>query len=365
MHAHVSNLPEDLVALFEPTGDQLKKRGLTIEEAATQPDNQQHITLIVRNNSLESVSLQEGKVLGCLQLVAPVPTSETVEQEYRTTLDGLVGSLHPTDLTVGDCSQDDNTYSERDRQLLDTIDWDAPEVSEDERQQLKGVLLKCADVFALTPTELFSTDYVYHNIDTGDSPPCRQQARRIPFALRMQVDGIVSDKLKQGVIQPSRSPWASPVVLVAKKDGTTGFCVDYHRLNSITKMDVFPLPRVDDSLDLLAKSKYFTTLGLSSGYWQVKLAPESIEKTALVTHAGLFEFVVMPFGLHNAPATFQRLMEAVLAGLTRDICMDYMDDILVMGATFEEHLQNLEQVFRRLREANLRLKPSKCRMAKK
>jgi len=120
------------------------------------------------------VRLQEGEVLGCLQLVALVPTSETVKQEYCTTLDGLVGSLRPTDRTVGDCSQDDNTYSDRHRQLLDTIDWDAPEVSEDERQQLKGVLLKYADMFALTPTELGSTDYVYHTIDTGDSPPCRQ-----------------------------------------------------------------------------------------------------------------------------------------------------------------------------------------------
>ena len=130
-------------------------------------------------------------------------------------------------------------------------------------------------------------------------------------------------------------------------------------------MDVFPLPRVDDSLDLLAKSKYFTTLDLSSGYWQVKLAPESIKKTAFVSHTGLFEFVVMPFGLCNAPSTFMQLMEAVLAGLTRDVCMDCVDDILVMKATFEEHLQNLEQVFRRLREAKLRLKPSKCHMAKK
>ena len=167
VRTNASNFPEDSVALFEPTGDQLKKRGLTIEEAAMQPDNQQHITLIVRNNSLESVSLQEGEVLGYLQLVVLVPTSETVEQVYRTTLDGLVRSLHPTDLTVGDCSQDDNTYSERDRQLLDTIDWDALEVTEDEHQQLKGVLLKYADVFALAPTELGSTDFVYHTIDTS------------------------------------------------------------------------------------------------------------------------------------------------------------------------------------------------------
>ena len=142
VRAHASNFPEDSVALFERTGDQLQKRGLTIEKATTQPDNQQHFTLIVQNNSLEPVSLQEIEVLGCLQLVNLVPTSEAVNKEYRTTLDALVGSLRPTDLTVGDCSQEDKAYSERDQQLLDTIDWDAPKVSEDEHQQLKCVLPK-------------------------------------------------------------------------------------------------------------------------------------------------------------------------------------------------------------------------------
>ena len=201
-------------------------------------------------------------------------------------------------------------------------------------QQLKNTVLDYADVFALDHTELGSTDLVYHTSDTRDSHPIRQQAR-IPLALREKIDGMVSDMQQQGVIRPSHSPWASPTVLAAKKNVTTRFCVDYRRLNAVTKMDVFPLPRVDDSLDLLAKSKYFSTLDLSSGYWQVKVAPDSIEKTAFATHSGLFEFVVMPFGLCNAPATFQRLMESVLTGLARDICMVYMDDILVMGATYE------------------------------
>ena len=224
----------------------------------------------------------------------------------------------------------------------------------------RALVLEYADVFALDTTELRSTEIVQHSIETADNLPCRQPVRRIPFALCEKVDKMVADMLKQGVIRESKSPWVSPIVLVAKKDGSTRFCVDYRRLNSITKMDVFPLPRVDESLDLLANSKYFSTLDLCSGYWQVKMAPESVEKTAFITHSGLYEFTVMPFGLCNAPATFQRLMETVLAGLTRSVCLDYIDDILVLGATFTDHLENLRKVFERLREAGFRLKPSKC-----
>ena len=201
---------------------------------------------------------------------------------------------------------------------------------------------------------------VTHTIDTGDSPPIKQQARRVPFALRHVVEDMVADMLEQGVVEPSRSPWSSPVVLVEKKDGSKRFCVDYRRLNSVTKMDVYPLPRIDDTLDSLAGCQYFTTLDLASGFWQVRMHPDSQEKTAFTTHTGLYEFTVMPFGLCNSPATFQRLMEGVLAGLTPDTCLVYIDDVLVVGRTFEEHLENLRKVLERLRVAGLRLKPVKC-----
>ena len=153
------------------------------------------------------------------------------------------------------------------------------------------------------------------------------------------------------MIVPSSSPCASSIVLVAKKDGSTKFCVDYRKLNAITKLDVFPLPRIDDSLDLLSGAKYFSFLDLASGYWQVGMVSTAQEKTAFTTHTGLYKFQVMRFGLCNVPATFQRLMENVLVGIARDKCRVYLDDILVIGQYLEEEVSNLREVFTRLQSA--------------
>jgi len=171
--------------------------------------------------------------------------------------------------------------------------------------------------------------------------------------------------LQNNIIQPSVSPWSSPVVLVKKKDGTLRFCIDYRRLNSITRKDVFPMPRIDDMLEQLNGKKVFTTLDAKSGYWQVQMDPASREKTAFRTNNGLYEFMVMPFGLCNAPATFQRLIQQVLSGMGDDapFCCAYVDDILVYSDTVEQHIQHLQQVFLRLRTVGLLLHPTKCRFA--
>ena len=156
------------------------------------------------------------------------------------------------------------------------------------------------------------------------------------------------------------SPWASPVVMVRKKDGSWRMCVDYQRLNAATKFDCFPLPRLDEALDAFAGSKVFSSIDLAITYHQVPVKPSDVEKTAFVTHVGLFEMTKMPFGLCNAPSTYQRLMASTLQGLIGRICLAYLDDVIVFSKRRSEHVANLIVVFERIRSAKLKLKPKKC-----
>ncbi|GFX06735.1 hypothetical protein TNCV_1753381 [Trichonephila clavipes] len=143
--------------------------------------------------------------------------------------------------------------------------------------------------------------------------------------------------------EPSSSPWASPIVLVRKKDGSTRFCVDYRRLNDVTKKDSYPLLRIDDTLDIFAGNTWFSTLDLKSECWQVELHPDDSTR-AFTTGQGLWQFKVMPFGLCNAPATFECLTETVLGGLSYEACLVYLDDIIIVGRSFEEHVKNIRRV---------------------
>lgn len=156
--------------------------------------------------------------------------------------------------------------------------------------------------------------------------------------------------LRKGVISPSSSPWTPPVVLAKKKDGTLRFCIDFKKLNAVTRKDAYRLPRIDDTLDSLSGSRWFSTLDLACRYWQVEIAHSDREKTAFSTPEGQFEFKVMPFGLNNAPAMFQRLTDLVLSGLQWAFCLVYLDDIIVMGRSFEEHLQNMEWCWKDYKE---------------
>ena len=157
--------------------------------------------------------------------------------------------------------------------------------------------------------QLGCTDRIRHTIDTGDAPPIRQVPRRLAPSQREIAEKEINKMLDQGTID---SPWAAPIVLVAKKDGSTRFCVDYGKLNNVTRKDAYPLPRIDETLDTLSGAQWFSTLDMASGYYQIGMDDRDKCKTAFTTHMGLYQFRVMPFGLCGAPATFERVMELVL-----------------------------------------------------
>lgn len=225
---------------------------------------------------------------------------------------------------------------------------------------LEQVLEAYKDVFSPKGTPVkASTNLPEITIETT-CPPIRQQSYRIPMTKRAKVEECVKEMLADGVIRPSSSPWASPITLVPKKDGTTRFCVDYRKLNAHTVKDAHPLPHIQDVFDQLKGARIFSTLDLKSGYWQIPVAENYKAKTAFTCHLGLFEFNRMPFGLTNAPAVFQRTITKVLAGLVGRICMVYIDDIIVYSSSEAEHAKHLGQVLERLKQAGLQLKPNKC-----
>ena len=244
--------------------------------------------------------------------------------------------------------------------LKELYERSVSELDEAESEAVHHLLLEFADIFSTGSKDLGGTDLVKHRIETREAPPVRQPLRRLPLVKREEAERKVQEMLEQDIIEPSASPWSSPIVLVGKKDGTTRFCVDYRKLNSVTHKDSYPLPRVDDTIEALSGATFFSTLDLKSGYWQVPLDDDAREKTAFSTGSGLWQFKVMPFGLCNAPATFERLMEQVLTGLPMSVALVYLDDIIVPGCSFSHQIGNLRQVFERLRKAKLKLSPKKC-----
>ena len=230
-----------------------------------------------------------------------------------------------------------------------------------EQDLLWQLLLEFKDCFSLSEDDVGRTDLIQHNIETGDSLPIRMRPRRLPLAKQTAADKALREMQRAGLIEPSTSSWASPVVMVPKKiKDDWRFCVDFRPLNKVTKKDPYPLPRIDETLDTVAGSSWFSSLDLRSGYWQVPLALEARPKTAFITNGGLWQFKVLPFGLCNAPATFERLMDKVLADIPRQECVVYLDDILVHGESFEAALRALRQVLERVAAAGLKLHPQKC-----
>ena len=225
----------------------------------------------------------------------------------------------------------------------------------------RELVLAYHDVFKLESNELGCTSAIKHEICIENDEPFKEWFQCIPPPLLEEVRASLWDMLEAGAIHPSQSPWCNAVVLVRKKDGTLHFCVDFRCLNVQMKKDLYPLPHIQEALESMAGLAHFSSMDFKSGFWQIKMAPESQQYTAfMVGNLRFYEFTCMPFGLCNTPVTFQHLMQNTLGKLNLMYCMIYLDDVIIFGPTEEEHLEHLCVVFERFWEFNLKLKPLKC-----
>ena len=218
----------------------------------------------------------------------------------------------------------------------------------DQASELSALIKEFRGLFSDTPTQ---TDLISHDIDVGEAIPIRQRFYRVSGERQQILEGEVNYLLKNDLAKRSYSSWTSPCLLVKKANGTHRFYSDYRKLNNVTKPDSFPLPRMEDCVDQVGSAKFVTKLDFLKGYWQVPLTERARELSAFVTSSGLYEYKVMPFGLRNAAATFQRLMNQVVANL--DGCAVYLDDVVVYSDTWGSHLERLHHLFTRLAHASL------------
>ena len=252
-----------------------------------------------------------------------------------------------------------NPGDEPEKPEVETVDdLDLSHVEPRLRTRVREMLRKYSSMWNGNLGEIRVMD---HHIELPpDTRPIAQQPYRAGPKAREFEETEVQRMLRDGIIEPSMSSWASPVVLVPKKDGKLRFCVDYRRLNAVTVKDSYPIPRMDECLDSLGEANVFTTLDCNSGYWQVPVASKDREKTAFVCHSGLFQYLRMPFGLTNAPATFQRSLDIILSGYRWRSCLVYIDDVIIFSRDSEEHLRHVEEVLSTLHKAGVTLKLPKC-----
>ena len=251
------------------------------------------------------------------------------------------------------------------KEFPEGLEIEGANISPEQRVKVDNFLYRWRNIFSKGITDLGNCDLVKHEINLSDEIPFKDPHRRIAPALFQEVREHLKEMLEADAIRSSTSPYSSNVVIVRKKDGTIRFCVDFRKLTNKTVKDTYAIPRVEDSLHLIAGAKYFSKLDLRSGYWQVEIKEEDKQKTAFqVGTLGFYEFNRMSLGLCNAAATFQRLMERCMGDMNLRDCLIYLDDEIFFSSTFEEHLDRLEAVFTRLQQHNLKLKASKCEFMK-
>ena len=334
---------------------QLPRNIMVIDTVADIADNK--VPVRVANLGLEDVWLNPKVRLGVAQRVEIIRDCTS-----NTEIDVCVNESE-----INVCIQqievhtDDNHEPCKLSDLPFKVNMGDKELSAEEMDRVASLFHKYKDCFCVDDDDLGYTETVKHKINLMHEQPIKVPHRRIPPHQMEEVRQHIDKLVKQNVIRKSTSPYAAPVVLVRKKDNSLRLCVDYRQLNASTVKDAYPLPRIDEALEAISESKYFSSIDLAQGYYQVAVEPDDVPKTAFrIGTGGLYEYLRMPFGLCNSPSTFQRLMEACLGEVNFNLLLIYLDDILVFSPTFDEHLSRLEFVFSRLREHGLKMKHSKC-----
>ena len=301
------------------------------------------VPLKVCNLSSTSIDLHAGTKIGDAEILPPNPIVASISDEVMTAEVVHTGGSEKT--------------------IIDLVN--RTDLPQKEKEKLRERLQKLDAVFSLDG-ELGRYEEQLFKINTGDASPIRCMPRPVPHHKKAEVDRQLDEMLQRGIIKPSKSEWASPILMVKKKDGSLRFCIDYRKLNNVTKHDSFPLPNIQDCLSSLSgHCVWLSTLDMASGYWQMAMDEDSQEKAAFTTHRGLFQPLVQPFGPKGGVAHFSRVMNMLLGSMQWRELLIYLDDILVFGRDFEEHMHRLEMVFTTLIKANLKLKPTKCHLFQK
>ena len=359
-----SDLQADYV--IEPT-ENFKER-YPLQMASTLVNINQSPTCVIRllNPFTTEVKLRQDAVIGSAEkierVVSVLSSKENDKEESNFFAVRRVVTSLPDTVTGGAKFHKPKKVSQVPNHLKSLLERSTKGKTKAEIDAVAALLIKYQNTFSTNEWDLGLTHLTEHPINTGAAAPIKQRPHRVPLAYAAEEKGAIEDLLKKGVIQKSVSPWASPIVLVRKKNGSLRPCVDYRKVNALVKPDGFPLPRIQDCLDAVAGAHLFSSFDLTSGYFQIPLKKEDIPKTSFVCKFGQFEMTRMPFGLNNAASTFQRTMELALQGLQWHTCLVYIDDIIVYGTTFEQHLERVDEVLSRLQNAGLKLKSDKCHM---
>ena len=286
--------------------------------------------------------------------------STTDEEPSSTVLEQEVQNVQPKSLQESRAFKHLSTKKERKSDIFGVDDIPPADINEDEKNKVRMMLEPYKEMWR--PSYVGKVNITEHHIDIkpGSRPQFSQPYRGGPYD-REVIKKTVDEMLQQDIVKRAQSEWAAPEVLAPKLDGTLRFCVDYRRLTAVTIKDRFPLPRMTDCLDSLGDAKYFSTLDCNWGFWQIPLAKEDRHKMAFTTFAGIHQYKRMPFGLCNAPASYQRTLDILLSGLKWKSCLVYVDDVIIYSTDFEDHLRDVSKVMKILEEAGLSLNMRKCK----